>query len=169
MKGALSAVLDLRRQGPRALDRRVGHLLLRAVRATSRSGRCAGRRPPANCLTSSTTNSCARRSASNAAPAAPDRTVSDRHAGAVRPGLPGRLDGRALSDRSRRRRRSARASRWMRELRELCGQQVPGDTYRNLVVRRDVQRPDLQAHPGAGLAVDATCTARSRIRWSSTA
>ena len=49
---------------------------------------------------------------------------------------------------------ATRASRWKPTLRELCAAQVPGDTHRNLGRRRDVHRPDVQAHPRAGLAAD---------------
>ena len=40
------------------------------------------------------------------------------------------------------------------KLQALCAQQMPGDTYRNLVVARRLLEADVQAHPGAGLAPD---------------
>ena len=52
----------------------------------------------------------------------------------VRPRLSRRLDGRALSDRPRRRRRRARAQQMEAALERLCAAQVPGDTHRNLSV-----------------------------------
>ena len=38
------------------------------------------------------------------------------------------------------------------KLQALCAQQVPGDTFRNLVVHADYSGADVQAHPRAGVA-----------------
>ena len=105
-------------------------------RATSTCGRCAGRRPPASSRTSSTTSWCARRSAWTPRCCARVEPFPTDDARAVRPRLSGGLDGRALSDRSRRRGRSNRASRWTRSSGSCARAQVPGDTYRNLRVER---------------------------------
>ena len=66
--------------------------------------------------------------------AARHRAVSHDEPQAVRPRLRGRMDRRAIPDRPRRR-RAARARRDGRQGTQLCAAQVPGDTYRNLVVR----------------------------------
>ena len=49
-----------------------------------------------------------------------------------------------------RRRRSEEAM--TRQLFEMAAQQIPGDTYRNLVIQPVVLGPDLQAHARAGVA-----------------
>ena len=72
--------------------------------------------------------------------AARHRAVSDADAEAVRPGLRRGLGRRALPDRPRRRARSARARRWTPRCAQMCAQQVPGDTYRNLVVHTSYSR-----------------------------
>ena len=49
-------------------------------------------------------------------------------------------------------------------LEQLCAQQVPGDTHRNLRIHPDVLRPDVQARAGADLAARRTTTARKAFQ-----
>ena len=141
------------------LDRRGRPLLLRRPRRTSRTARrararCstfAGSRRPGTCRTSSTTTSSARRSAcsphSCAASSRFRRTSSSR----TTPGyVAGWVVERYQIDLvgAAQRARAAMDAK----LQALCAQQIPGDTYRNLVVRRRLFGADVQAHPRAGLA-----------------
>ena len=156
----LPAVLDVRRarrrrSGPprpattttrRRPTRRTGR------RARGRCSTCAGSPPPGALSALLRRRPRLRVGRRPSGAAARHRAVSDRRAQALRRRLRRRLGRRALPDRPRRARRSARATRWTRRSQALCAQQIPGDTFRNLSVRTDYSRPDVQAHPRAGVA-----------------
>ena len=157
----LPAVLDVRRAGRRALDRRGRPLLLRRPKRTSRTARrargrcstCAGSRRPGACRISSTTTSSARRSACTRRSLRgiepfPTQELKPYDAGYVAGWVVERYQIDLVGAAQR-----ARAA-MDAKLQALCAQQIPGDTYRNLVVRRRLFEADVQAHPGAGLAAD---------------
>ena len=132
-QGHLPSLLDVRREGRRALDRRGGQVLLRPAgrqerapgavdagvrRAVARVRRRAGVRVGGR----------------GCGPAAEHRAVSDGLAGAVRSRLSGGLDRRALPDRSRRGGRAFAAADGRHAARAVRPSRCPATRYRNLVV-----------------------------------
>ena len=167
-QGRLSAVLDLRCERDARWTAESGTYYY-VSRATARSARCDGRRRPASCRTRSTTSWCCASPGVDSLEAAANRAVSDRNARALRRGLSGRMDGRAIPDRPGRAASRSRAQ-MDAKLRALCGEQVPG-RHVTAICRCDAtySEPDVQAHPGAGLAAELRAMAERRTRWSSTA
>ena len=147
-EGHLPAVLDVRRAGGRAVDaRKRGTTTTRrrrtsrtARRARARCGTCAGSPRPDGCRTSSTTISCARRSACIPACCGGSsrfrrRTLKPYDAGYVAGWVVERYQIDLVGARAARARSDGCA-----RCAQLCAQQVPGDTYRNLVVHTSYSR-----------------------------
>ena len=134
----------LRTTRPR-LTRRTGR------RARGRCGRCAGSPPPGACSTSSTTTSSARRwasilrccaASSRSRPASSDPTTPGYVAGWVVERY--QIDLVAAAQRAR--------EAMDRKVEALCAREVPGDTLPQPQRAHRLRRPDVQAHPGAGVA-----------------
>ena len=93
----------------------------------------------------------ARHAGAAARPAAAGRAVSDAGDRALRHGVPLRPRRRALQvvllEAAQRSQEQMHA-----KLEQLCAQQVPGDTHRNLRDHPDYSRPHVQARARAGLA-----------------
>ena len=103
------------------------------------------------CRTSSTTISSARRWACTRRCCAASSRFRRRTLKPYDPGyVPGGSSSATRSTWSAP--RSLARGRWTRRSQAMCAQQVPGDTYRNLAVRTALLAPDVQAHPGAGVA-----------------
>ena len=167
-EGHLPAVLDVRRAGRRAVDRGGRPLLLhdrdlhrgRADAHAAGAARAlgAGGRAPVAFLRRRSRVRVGRRAPGAAAR---HRAVSDADAEALRRGLRRRLGRRALPDRPRRR-RAARARGDGRQGRRRCARSRFPATRIAISSCTRLFAADVQAHPRAGVAHDATPTARAR-------
>ena len=169
VKGVYLPVLDLRRQGRRALDapRRATTTTCATAASTVRQVRWT---PASGALSHVFDDElvCASTGRATRACCGAVEPFPTDDARAVRSRLSRGLDGRALSDRSGRGGASDRGSRWTRSSRELCAQQVPGDTHRNLVVDATFSDQTFK-HILAPVWLLTYIYARSRTRSSSTA
>ena len=140
----------------------------RAIASSGRSGACAGKPRPAWSITPSTMSWCRGRRASRSICCA--RSSRFRPARVV-PYDTAFLSGHvvehyqvALTEAAGNSEAQMRAT-----LEQLCAQQVPGDTHRNLVIHPAFSGQHVQARAGADLAARLHVRLAQRSRWSSTA
>ena len=143
------------RRRARRLDGRAGRYYYVEVNGKTRAARRVDAGRGLARSTPSTTNWCARRRRRRRRCSRQVEPFPTGSLDAVRPRLPRGLDRRALPDRPRGRGRRDRGSRWTHSCASLCARAGARRHAAQPAGRRpSYSRPDVQAHPGAGLAAD---------------